>query len=225
MKTRFKIDGVTASFVFTEVEPAYHDALLGLYYMPYEDGFAKHFPANTPNIDQIYRQFECSAEVMLQQAAGKAPVPWEDVLAKFVERIAGHTIDWYLVGSTALALRGIDITPGDVDLITSAEEAEQLEILLRDCRIEPLQRSEGWIWRSFGRVFLGGRLEWVGGVNDGADHPHASDFGPVAQSRLEVVRWRGIDIRVPPLDLQLAVNERRGRFERAAKIRQYVLMR
>ena len=74
-------------------------------------------------------------------------------------------------------------------------------------------------------AFLGGRLEWVGGVNDGADRPEASDYGPTALSRLEVVRWRGIDLKVPPLDLQLAANERRGRAERAGQIRQWLIGR
>jgi hypothetical protein len=36
---------------------------------------------------------------------------------------------------------------------------------------------------------------------------------------LETIHWQGYAIRVPPLDLQLAVNERRGRLERAAVIR------
>ena len=147
---------------------------------------------------------------------------WEAILAGLLERVRGHTVNWCLVGSAALAVRGLDVQPGDVDLVTSESGAEQLEVLLRDDRIEPLQRSEGWIWRSFGRAFLGGRLEWVGGVNDGADRPEVSDFGPTALARLETVRWRDAEIKVPPLDLQLVVNERRGRLERAAVIRRHL---
>ena len=47
----------------------------------------------------------------------------------------------------------------------------------------------------------------------------ALGFGPMAARRLETAEWRGYALRVPPLDLQLAVTERRGLAERAAGIR------
>lgn len=222
MRTLLKTDGITTSFVIADADPIYHEALRGLYYLPVADGFSKQFASDTPDLDRIFRHFERSAEEMVRQAAGQDPVRWDQTLERFLEILGSHTIDWCLVGSAALAVRGLDIAPGDVDLVTSAEDAERLEELLRDHRIEPLQRSEGWIWQSFGRAFLGGRLEWVGGVNARADMPELSDFGPTALSRLETVRWRGAEVRVPPLDLQLAVNERRGRADRADTIRRHL---
>jgi hypothetical protein len=61
-----------------------------------------------------------------------------------------------------------------------------------------------------------------GGVDETADKPEVSDFGPVAESRLERVDWHGHSIRVPPLDLQLRVSERRGLMDRAALIRRAI---
>ena len=58
----------------------------------------------------------------------------------------------------------------------------------------------------------------VGDVDPSVDSPEPSDFGPVAAGKLEVVDWHGFKIRVPPLDLQLRVSERRGLFERALGI-------
>jgi hypothetical protein len=78
---------------------------------------------------------------------------------------------------------------------------------------------EGWICHWFGRAFPGALVEWVGGVDDRADQPTPSDYGPTAARRREMIRWRGHWLRVPPLELQLAVNERRGRIERAELIR------
>lgn len=222
MRVRFKSDGTTASFMIAEAEPAFHEALRGLYYLPDGEGFSKHFAVNTPDLDAIFGHLERSADTLVRQAAGQIPVAWEPILEKALELTGGRAIDWCLVGSAALAVRGLDVHPCDVDLVTSGNGAEQLEEVLRDYRIEPLQRSEGWIWQSFGRAFLGGRLEWVGGVNEGADRPEASDFGPAAMARMETVRWRGAEIKVPPLDLQLMVNERRGRHERAALIRRWL---
>ncbi|HRF48730.1 MAG TPA: hypothetical protein PLC98_13970 [Anaerolineales bacterium] len=222
MQAQFETDGAMASFRIVEAEPAVHEALIALYYQPDGMGFSKQFAADTPDLDAIFRRFAQSAEALVRQAAGHEPVDWEVILERLLERARGHDVDWCLVGSAALAVRGLDVHPGDVDLVTSERGAEQLEALLHDLMIEPLQRSEGWIWRSFGRAFPGGRLEWVGGVNDGADQPEVSDFGPTALARLETVRWRGVEIKVPPLDLQLAVSERRGRHERAALIRRHL---
>jgi len=55
-------------------------------------------------------------------------------------------------------------------------------------------------------------------VNQRADDPLPSDFGPTAASRLEQVTWHGTVLRVPPLDLQLEVSKRRGLADRVAKI-------
>ena len=115
------------------------------------------------------------------------------------------------------------MAPCDLDLVVDDESARKLAEILTDHLVEPLQVSEGWIWDSFGRAFLGARLEWVGGVNDGADAPELGDFGPTAGKQLVVIEWRGHDVRVPPLDLQLAVSERRGLTDRADKIRAYML--
>jgi hypothetical protein len=52
----------------------------------------------------------------------------------------------------------------------------------------------------------------------GVDVPWPADFGPVAASRLETVTWESWQLRVPPLDLQRAVSQRRGLTARVALI-------
>ena len=68
-------------------------------------------------------------------------------------------------------------------------------------------------------------LEWVGGVKDVFDTPYISDSGPTATRMLEIVNWNGAEIRVPPLELQLQVNERRGLIDRVEKIKRYQKIR
>lgn len=218
MKTLRKTEGTTTSFILADVAPAYHEAVRSLHYTPIAEGFAKSYPADAPNLDRIYQNFEQHAEEMVLQTARIYPAPWEQALSAFLHIIAGLQLDWWLTGSAALAVRGLDIVPGDLDLVVDNPAAGQLGDLLLDYLVEPLQPSPGWIWHCFGRAFLHTRLEWVGGVNESADSPETSDFGPAAAKRLEVVTWRGAEIRVPPLDLQLAVSQRRGLGERAEKI-------
>lgn len=221
MKTLCKIEGKNTAFIFTDVEPEYHDVLRSLYYNPVKEGFAKIYPSNTPNLDHIFLNFERYAQEMVLQTARIHPAEWGKSLSAFLQVIESSDIDWWLTGSAALAVRGLDIIPGDLDLVVDDASAAKLNELLFDYLVEPMQPSPGWIWNSFGRAFLHARLEWVGGVNESADIPHISDFGLTAAKKLEIVSWHGIDIRVPPLDLQYEVCKRRGLEERANKIQQF----
>ena len=219
MRTMRKSEGTTTSFIIADLDPSYHDAVRELYYSPVEEGFAKSYPADTPHLDRIYQNFEQYAEEMVLQTAQVRFVPWDKALFAFLQITEDKRINWWLTGSAALAVRGLDITPRDLDLIVDDASAPKLGELLLDYLVEPVLPSAGWIGNWFGRAFLHVRLEWVGGVHTSVDTPHLSDFGPTAASRLEVVNWHGEEIRVPPLDLQLQVSERRGLSERAGKIK------
>ena len=219
MKTRRKTIDQQVYFVVTEVDPSLQDTLRGLYYREFEDGFAKAFPADTPHLDQIYAHFERHMPDLVQQAAHRQPVPWEACLLALLERIEGQGLNWWLVGSAALAVRGLSVAPHDVDLVVQNQGTTQLRELMLDCLVEPVFDSRDWIWDWFGRCFLEARLEWVGDVNDQVEQDGPGDFGPTALARSETVEWHGYRIQVPPLDLQLVVSERRGLKERADLIR------
>jgi hypothetical protein len=146
-------------------------------------------------------------------------VPWQRALETFLRLVEGRPIAWWLVGSAALSVRGLDVAPGDLDLVVDDASARPLGDALLDYLIEPVVPVHGWVCNWFGRSFPGACLEWVGGVDGRADTPQVSDFGPAAVRRAARVLWHGYRVPIPPLDLQLAVNERRGRHERAALIR------
>ena len=77
MKTLFKTEGEKAYFIIKELEPEYHQAAIDLYYIQYEDGFAKEFPTDTPNLERVYDNFKIHAEEMVLQTARAHPVQWE----------------------------------------------------------------------------------------------------------------------------------------------------
>ena len=220
MRTEYRIDGADAWFVFVDLGEAYHEAARGLGCQPVPGGFGRRFAADSPHLARIYDTFARHAEELILQKAGERPVPWERALGDLLGKIEGHDLDWYLVGSAALAVRGLDVAPGDVDLAVDAAGAHRLADLLGDDLIEPLSPTPGWVGEWFGRAFRHACLDWIGGVTALADRPDPSDFGPTAARRLDRVTWRGHELRVPPLDLQLAVTERRRRDDRAALIRQ-----
>jgi hypothetical protein len=82
-------------------------------------------------------------EEMLRQKAGGVPVPWERTLLAFLEIVEGQELDWWLCGSAALAVRGLAVSPNDVDLNVAETSALRLGELLADCLVEPVQRARG----------------------------------------------------------------------------------
>ena len=222
MKTVYKTEGTTTYFIIKELNQEYQDAVKDLYYSGYEDGFAKDFPADTPNLEYIYHNFELYAEEMILQTAGVHPVSWEKALMTFLTLTKDENIDWWLTGSAALAVRGIDVFPRDIDLTVAGDDCVKLGELLMDYLVEPVIPCIGWIANWFGRAYINARLEWIGGVDDSVDTPNASDFGPTAEKTLEVVKWNGVEIRVPSLELQLKVSERRRLHDRVEKIKLYL---
>jgi hypothetical protein len=223
MKVSHKTEGDTVYFVISEADPKYHDAIRHLYYEEENNDFVKSFPSNAPHVEKCYNNFERRIEQIILQMAGFQSVPWDKALLAYLKKIGGEDIDWWLCGSGALAVRGIDITPHDIDVITDEAGAYRIGEILQDHLFEPIVDTQGWICRVFGKAFLYAAIDIAGGINECVDKPEPSDFGPVAASRLETVKWRGYELRVPPLDLQLQHCERRGLTDRTAKIRSMII--
>jgi hypothetical protein len=224
MKTKYRTDGTRVYFILSDLDPVYHYAARQLEFSKVEDGFARIYPADSPHLDQIYQNFTRHAEEMILQMAGKHSAPWEKALLAFLQRVDQQNIAWWLVGSTALAVRGLDIMPHDIDLSVDDEGAHKLGEILLDYLIEPVQDSRGWISNWFGRAFLRARIEWVGGVDPKVDDDEITDYGPLAASRREMINWQGYQIYVPPLDLQLEVSKRRGLTDRVEKIKRAIIL-
>jgi hypothetical protein len=202
-------------FRLTAVEPELHEAAIALGFFQDGEAFIRTFPEDARWLDVAWQNFVRYAAPMLRQTASGV-APWDEALTAFLERVDG--VDWWLAGSAALAVRGIDVSPRDLDVITDAAGAQRLGELLLDSLVEPVFASEGWVARWWGRAFFGARVEWVGEVASSVDDPDPVDFGPVAGANLERLSWRGHDLLVPPLELQLAVAERRGLMERVEAI-------
>lgn len=153
------------------------------------------------------------------QSARRSPVRWREALEVFLARTEGSRLRWFLYGSGALAVRGIEVGPGDLDFWV--DDAQLAGALLEDLLVEPVTAMTGWIADSGGRAFAGCLLKWIAGVHADVDEPEPHEQGPAAAARLEHVRWRGHDVPVAPLDLQLAVNRRRGLTGRVREIQAY----
>ena len=200
----------------TELDEELRTAALGLMFEQQGEEVVRRVAADDPALERIYARFRACADSMLDQAARRRSVPWESALELATDRAAG--LDWWLTGSAAAAVRGADVAPRDVDLVLSLESALVFADRFAAELVEPLARSGDWIADVFGRAFAGARVEWIGGFRAELDEHGRNEFGPATAARLEEIPWRGRKLRVPPLDVQIAVAEQRALSERVAAL-------
>jgi hypothetical protein len=186
--------------------------------------WGRSFPADSPHLDRAWANFQHQVVPWLRQAAGLEAVPWREALGTVCQRLTGAGVDWWLTGSAASAVRGVGVEPGDLDLVVAGPDAHRVGDLLLDGLVEPVAPAD-WFCAWWGRAVLGARVEWVGGVGPASDQPEPTDFGLVAAAELEVVRWQGWEVRVPPLALQRAVCVRRGLLDRVRGIDDFAAVR
>jgi hypothetical protein len=191
------------------------------YYLEDEKGFYKVYPADYPYMDTIRRNFLRYGEAMFNQLGYFAPIPWEDGLLAFAERVAGKGIDWWLTGSCAVCVRGIQLLPHDVDIMVKSSDLPVLIELFREDIFEPIVDTGGWVAKDFGVLFLGCRVDIASDPSGRLDVPEPADCGPYAKDHLETVIWRGQQILIPPLELSIAVNRKRQRWERVKLMEEF----
>jgi len=225
MNVKWKESGQKVCFVVTELDPIQSRAVKDLGFSESQGGYARCFPSDHPMPRDIFERFSSHIEEMVSQSSGTLRPNWESALESFLQRMTPRNVpNWWLTGSPALAVKGIEVVPHDIDLVVATgNDAQELGRVMSDWLVEPIQQSRGWVARWFGRAFKDARIEWVGDVDASVDQPEPSDFGPTAAARLQTVRWRGFTVMVPPIELQLAVCVRRGMTDRAKKIREMIV--
>jgi hypothetical protein len=218
LSTSLKLLDHGARFEVLTADPVDRQQLVQAGFQRATDELFLRYVDSPSGVQEIYENFSRHIERILRQHGGVEPVPWEIALREFLRRVQGVELRWWLSGSAALAVRGIDIAPRDLDFAVADSHA--LGRLLQDALVEPVTRMRDWAAEWFGRAFLGALVEWVSDVRSPIVDDHGLEQGAEAESRLELVRWEGHVIPVTPLDLQLVVAERRGQRDRAEKIRQ-----
>jgi hypothetical protein len=218
MQTLKRINDEHTEFIITNVPIKYHEAFRNLAYTQTKRGFMKSYPNDTPHLDAAYSHFEQNILTIIKQAAKEIPVPFEEGFKAFLERTYHLEADWWLGGSAALALRGLPIQPGDIDLIVDSAGARRWGDALADVMIEPVASTGGWFCELWGRAFLHARIEWTGGIDPKNDFTYVTEFYLPSVDKLETISWHGFQVRIPPLEPQLTMEKMRGRTERAALI-------
>jgi hypothetical protein len=210
-------DGSWRTILVTDANPDQQTALEELGFPP---DLVQRYPPGTRYFDRAVANLRQVVDRMVRQNAPQAPADWSQAFRDLLPRADQARIPLVVVGSVALAIRGVDVRPGDIDVLTTEEGADALAESYQDALVVPLATIEGF--GRFGRAFTGMRVEWLGNPARAQEGPWplAAAAWSVA-SPFEEVWWEGRFLRVPSLELQRQVDVHRQRPDRVAAIDQY----
>jgi len=210
------------SFITSEIPENLISVFKRQFYEVEGDLAVKKFPKPIENLETIKQNYLKYKPELISQAGNLKPVKWEEGLAAFIDIVSGEDIDWWLAGSCSLALRGIDVVPHDIDIMLSSRDLEKIKNHFLDYTLWPILPTGGWIVEYFGMVFLGCQVDFAFDPLPELDQPEPVDCGPYAGSHLEEIVWKGQQIKVPPVELFINVNRKRGRFDRVQAIENFL---
>lgn len=208
-----------ASFVVRTESGLWQERLVKMGWHHQPSGAFERWVDDTPILDAVFHRFEHHLPLMLLQSSRQVEPDWKTGLHAFAERMDGSGVFWWLYGSAALAVRGIDVAPGDVDL--AVEDAQRTAEAMESLLVLPVTYMPRWLadWTAWS--FAGAIVEWIQGAHPtGSSPPHEQE--PAIIDSLEEVSWEGHPILVPPVSSQLAIVEARSLMARAAAIRQHL---
>jgi hypothetical protein len=133
--------GESTRWIIAAFDPLYQDRLEHLGYLGIgNDRGATAWFRNSPSVPQYYQRLAASIEQMVLQGARLVALPWDDAVLEFLRRGDGSDLHWWLYRSVALAVRGIAVAPGDIDInVYDPDLAEQI--------FEDLLITPSWNWR------------------------------------------------------------------------------
>lgn len=222
MKVSFEnIDGQVIYRIF-DFDPKYEKVLQMCFYQNDGNGYIKKYPNDAKYIEKMKKRYSKYAQEMFDQLGYFTNVPWESGLKKFCSMAEESNINWWLTGSCASCIRGVKLNPHDIDIMIDSVSVEDITELFQDYLIEPIIDTNGWLTKDFGVIFMDVRIDIASDPAAVLDDPEPVDCGPYALNHLETVEWEDFQIKVPPLELQLAVNMKRGRMDRVRKIEEFL---
>ena len=112
------------------------------------------YPPGTRYVGQAVANLRRTLDEMVRQRIDKTPTGWTTAFRDLLGRAGQAQIQFAVVGSVALAVRGVDVRPGDIDLLTTLEGTDALGEAYRDVLVVPVATEPGF--GRWGRAFTGG---------------------------------------------------------------------
>ena len=175
--------------------------------------FRLEYQGDPDDFDQVITNWQRDGAARIERTANGLPSgDWAAALEAAIGRLDGSGVWWYLLGSAALAVRGIDVQPQGVDIGTDRAGSDVIRKLFRDRALIPVADAPDWhVSVLYGRYSWHSIIQVTAEPRPWVDDQHPRPWGHEGLSRLETVKWPGHDLLVTPLDLQLDDEKRRDR--------------
>lgn len=223
MNASVYVENQNMVFKLSDIPEEWQKSVEAEYFTPDGDGYIKAFPKDAPYIEVAAENFVHYAEKIFDESRAEDPSLWQKALTYFIDRMKGQGVEWFLTGSCALAVRGIDVRPGDVDIVfPHVSDLPLVRYIFVADTVQPFVECGGWVAKAYGSAFAGFVLGMAFETAECLDLPEPIDSGPYAASHLEEITWNGRSIKVAPMELALNINKRRGRNERVRLIEEYL---
>ena len=199
-----------------DYEPQHVPLLEGAWFEAVGEAYEKHYPLEAGADDTWYRDLAYVEQVgrnfaELGPEMFERRFDWEASMLELARRLDTAGIEWAILGSVSEAVQGALVSPHDLDIVVDTEDFGRTKQLLADVTVEPFVDNKGnWLVRYFGRLCVLGAM--VDLVADEKMNPST------AVERYVAVSWRGLELRVEPLAVRLAVEQQRGRSDRIRAI-------
>ncbi len=224
MRAIIRDRGDEVRFVVEDADAATAALLASQFYSEVDGRFEKRFRHDGLLFPHDFQAIEARWIGYLRKAGERnaTPAAVDKALAWVADRHAEAGIDWWLSGSAALYVRGIDLLPHDIDVMAYLRQADAIGTVVASSIVEPFQRVSDWVVKGFGVIDRGVRVDYAFEPEAWVDGKGTVDFGPYAEQHLEEVYWHGRVLRVPEATTHLWPNEVRNRLDRVALIRAYL---
>jgi len=144
----------------------------------------------------------------------------KQVLEIIAKNLEGKDINWAIVGSTSLALQGVDITPNDIDILTDKEDSFKIQECLKEYVVEPVAYKESERFISyFGKFKIEGLdVEVMGDLKNKI--PDSDLWTETSRlSAKKTIDYKGLKINVINLEQEYEAYVKMDRKEKAKLIK------
>jgi len=167
---------------------------------PMESGADKSWYKNTDDKERIKSNFS-----RLGQSMFSGVFHWNSVMMTLAQAFFENSVEWYIFGSSCEMVRGINITPNDIDIIIHTRNFYKVKELFPDNVVEPFVDNNGtWLVRYFGRLCIGGAI-----VDIVADEKMNRE-----NHHYDSLSLNGFSVYAEPFETRYALEKERGRAER-----------
>lgn len=137
-----------------DVDPQYWGYFKSELWWQLGNHFIKTFD-NVKDFSYCAENFARYGETSIKQYLKICPVPWEKALDLLILEMKKIDVDWFLHGSAAMALWGIEIEPKDINIsIANYSDFDKVRNHFYKLAIQPFQRCGNWVASGLGRIFL-----------------------------------------------------------------------